>query len=189
MGLFSKFSGKKNKEETFTCFICKREVPSSKKSGFIGTNIACKDCGSKFMALSFLQILMNEKKEPTIKDLGYCERLWNAKNNDDPKIMDREGRKLYERQFEKLGIKAQEKVRPDSDPENAVVYNSLELNNERNPVVKFNCQNCGQEVIIEGTNPVPIDMHLLVYFMSIPRIKSYSCTYCNYKNKVYKWVY
>ena len=162
MGLFSRFSKKTNKEDSFTCFICKQKSPSSQKSGNIGTQIACMNCAQKFMALVLLKTIKKER-ELNVRELGTFERLMNSKSQDDPNTIDREDRKLYESQFEKLGIEAPNGPRHDSDPEDAILYNFFKLNNERYPVFAFNCQKCKQEVIIEGTNAVPIGIELVIY--------------------------
>ena len=99
MGLFSRFSKKKNKEESFTCFICDKILPVSQKNGSTGDHVACKKCSNKFMALILL-VNISKERELNVRELGKFERLWNAKGTDDPKASGREDRMIYKKYLE-----------------------------------------------------------------------------------------
>ena len=141
------------------------------------------------MALILL-VNISKERELNVRELGSYERSWNAKSKDDPNMYDREDRISYQNYCKKVGVKPPNGPRHESDPDDAILYNSFELNNERIPVIAFNCGVCKEEVIIKGTKQVPEGIGELVkYFMTISRIETYTCTNCNCKNKLYKWIY
>ena len=196
MGLLSVFSKIFNREEKFKCFICHNILPISQKNGKIlggGRNeaqVACKKCLNKFFAISLL-VAISEERELNIRELGTYERNWNAKSEDDPNMFDRKARIDYENYLKKIGVvKTPNGPRHESDPDDAILYNSFELNNERVPVIVFNCGVCKEEVVIKGEKQLSQGTSKLVeYFMTIPRIETYTCSNCNNENRVYKWVY